>query len=678
MPPTTDQGKAVSDIGAASSAAVPAIQLLQGALNGMFDMLRDRSDEIGKITSGLGGLVLANEIYSSALYNTAISGMEKAARVPRAIAAEIAGGNILAGTALNEQAKILFEDATRTQTELLTKEISFGLDASGQEIKRSATLLYKNSVDLNKAYAESVLKESSLYSAGIKALNKANAYDMKESTDLAMRGLGLDAAAVRQIYEREYANTGEITGKYIENFSATIIAGEKLTGLSKKALTEDVSRMLADFNMYGRYSESQMIVLSKTVHDLGIDLATASESAQKFMSFEGATQAAANVAALTGVVIDSQKMFYLSNTDQAAFMTEQRRILQEMNFDSYDPVTKNALAAELGFKNTADALAVMHSQLDATGKVAADTIAMAAKAKENTGEALDVQLRLGSAIDTLRAMKPEELRQSEIAIKDLAGGTEQLAIAIETFNNKLMKTSSEVAPVMVTAGKEVSDAFSKGLSTASEIITKLQDGTADFFKSGGFMQVVDSVHGMLNGASKAIKESPVYPQSMPPAWAQILVGVKLFKDQLNIDFDAIIKDLSSKLDQMANAAKEKGKLKAELELETSVSEAASSTNSSVNVAAPVAPAVSTPTAAPAPAMPVIEATNTPVASPLTATADIADMKIKVHVEFNDDKMNDIIDARVQEIITGHITFKNPVDSRYSPGMYRIRFEEANK
>ena len=462
-PQPTEPAEAVRSIASAAQAAKPAVDQLNDALTGMLSGLSDHSEMIGSITSALGGLVLANTLYSTDLYKNVLSGMELAARVPRAIAAEIAGGNILAGTALNEQAKILFEDATRTQTALLTKEISFGFDASGQEIKRSATLLYKNSVDLNKAYAESVLKESALYSAGIKALNSANAYDMKESTDLAMRGLGLDAVAVRQIYEREYAHTGEITGKYIENFSATIIAGEKLTGLSKKALTEDVSRMLADFNMYGRYSESQMIVLSKTVHDLGIDLTTAAESAQKFMSFEGATQAAANVTALTGVVIDSQKMFYLSNTDQAAFMTEQRRYLREMNFEGLDPVMKNAVASELGFKNAADALAVMHSQLDATGKVAADTIALVAKAPENTGEALKEELRRSSAIDMLRAMKPEEQFKSAQAIKDLAAGTEELAIAIETFNNRLIKTSSEVAPVMVAAGKEVSVAFAGGL-----------------------------------------------------------------------------------------------------------------------------------------------------------------------------------------------------------------------
>lgn len=661
-------GETVTAIGAQALTAAESVDLMNSALTGMFQTLRDKSETIGAIVTSLGSLTLANTLYSSELYKTVIMGMEEAARVPRTIAAEIAGGNILAGTALNEQAKILFEDATRTQTALQTKMISFGFDSTGKEISRNATLLYKDAADLNKAYTDSVLRESALYSAGIKALNKANAYDMKESTDLAMRGLGLDATAVRQIYQREYAHTGEITGKYIENFSATIIAGEKLTGLSKKALTEDVSRMLADFNMYGRYSESQMIVLSKTVHDLGIDLTTASESAAKFMTFEGATQAAANVAALTGVVIDSQKLFYLSNTDQAAYLTEQRKYLREMNFEGKSAIMKNAIASELGFRNTADALSLMNSELDLSGKVAADTIAKFAKADENTGEALKEQLRQSSAIDTLRAMDPDEQIKTIGAIKNLAGGTEELGKAIETFNNRLIQTSAEVTPVMITAGKEVSNAFSVGLVKASDIISKLQAGTAEFFKSGAFAQVVTNFEAMMTGIRTAVV--PLLTRSMPPLWANVLEGMGLFKTEFDKILDSVDKSLSNTLDNMSKKVNEKGKLEAGLVIETTESSAGSPTA----VVQPPAALIPPVPAAPAPATP---AASAPAGSPATATAETTDMKIKLHFEIDGDKMKNMIDLRVHEIITGQITLFAPVGGN-RPGGYRIKFVEASK
>ena len=45
---------------------------------------------------------------------------------------------------------------------------------------------------------------------------------------------------------------------------------------------------------------------------------------------------------------------------------------------------------------------------------------------------------------------------------------------------------------MVAAGKEVSVAFAGGLEQASAIIAKLQEGTTDFFESGGFVQIIDN------------------------------------------------------------------------------------------------------------------------------------------------------------------------------------------
>jgi len=669
--PPGDAGDAVNAVGAGALTAAESVGLMNSALTGMFQILRDKSETIGAITTSLGSLTLANTLYSSELYKTVIMGMEEAARVPRTIAAEIAGGNILAGTALNEQAKILFEDATRTQTALQTKIISFGFDATGQEIKRNATLLYKDAADLNKAYTDSVLRESALYSAGIKALNSANAYDMKESTDLAMRGLGLDARAVRQIYEREYAHTGEITGKYIENFSATIIAGEKLTGLSKKALTEDVSRMLADFNMYGKYSESQMIVLSKTVHDLGIDLTTASASAQKFMSFEGATQAAANVTALTGVVIDSQKLFYLSNTDQSAYLLEQRKILRQMDFENFDIVKQNAIASELGFKNTEKALALRNSQLDSTGKVAADAIAQLTKTDEYQGEELKKKERQSAAFDMLRAMDPDEQIKTTGAIIKLAGGTEELGIAIETFNNRLIQTSAEVTPVVIEAGKEVSNAFSVGLVKASDIISRLQAGTAEFFKSGAFAQVVTNFEAMMTGVRTAVV--PLLKQSMPPLWANVLEGMGLFKTEFDKILDSVDKSLSNTLDNMSKKVNEKGKLKAGLIIdETEISK---ESDKSPVVAQPPATAIPSASATTAASPP--EAAPAPTGGPLTATAETTDMKIKLHFEIDGDKMNNMIDLRVQEILTGQITLFAPVGG-YRPGGYRIKFVEASK
>ena len=114
-PPTPGETvNSIASTAAAAATAAPAIEQLDDAFKSMWAGLSDKGEMLGTITSALGSLVVANSLYSNQLYKDTVMGMEAAARVPRTIAAEIAGGNILAGTALNEQAKILFEDATRT------------------------------------------------------------------------------------------------------------------------------------------------------------------------------------------------------------------------------------------------------------------------------------------------------------------------------------------------------------------------------------------------------------------------------------------------------------------------------------------------------------------------------------------------------------------------------------
>ena len=172
---------------------------------------------------------------------------------------------------------------------------------------------------------------------------------------------------------------------------------------------------------------------------------------------------------------------------------------------------------------------------------------------------------------------------------------------------------------------------------------------------------------------QSIVTSPFIPHSVPKAWQPIIDGVAAFKTQFDADFNQINKDLSGKLDQMANTVKEKGNLKARVVAELVTTPPSSPTTT---VAQP--PATTLPAIPAAPPVASIATQPDQSVSPFAATSDIADMKIKVHVEFNDDKMNDLIEARVQEILTGPIVFNNPVGQRYRAGTYRIRFEEASK
>jgi hypothetical protein len=137
-------------------------------------------------------------------------------------------------------------------------------------------------------------------------------------------------------------------------------------------------------------------------------------------------------------------------------------------------------------------------------------------------------------------------------------------------------------------------------------------------------------------------------------------------------FDQINKDLSGKLDQMVNTVKEKGNLKARVAADFIA-------QPSPPPAVAAKPPASSPPPLPAPPPPALpQPPATSDTSLSTTTAETTDMKIKLHFEIDGDKMNEMIGARVREIITHPIEFDLPVAGLYRPGSYRIKFVEASK
>jgi hypothetical protein len=669
---------------AGSAADTTAIvNQLQAELEKAASSSRDFSDVIGEATGGIAALAAASAMFSGPAYSFALAEKERLSRLPRFIASEIAGSNVIAGTQLAGQAEVLMRDMYETQARIAKDTVTFGMDASGKEITRSMTLLYKDGEEQGRAFYESAVKDSTLYVAAINALGKEGAFEMKETTNVVQRGLGLTAETLRNIYTKEYAQTGEITGKFVENFGATVIAAEKITGLSSKALTEDMTRMMLNLNMYGGMADSEMAELSVRMHQLGVDITDTDQALNKFLSFEGAVDASSKIAALTGATIDAQRLFMLAATDKPQFLLELKESLDPVAEKIREmPVSIQAVVAQsVGLKDATTLLKLLNADIGTTGEGLEDIIAQTAEAEEFR-KGLETELRGRDKAGVSAAFDPDKNLAATKAVYDLTGASEELAGVLESFANKVGAIGPQIAPIFAEAGKTMSELSTAMLEQINQVLNGLKEGAEKFVAEGGLEKIFQLFESMLTTFEDVMR--PLLPQSMPPLWQKVLDGMSLFRAGMSESFDETRAVLATKMDGIANVESDKSRalfsgIKGSLdqinEMEGKISEAG---ELSITTTSMAPTRVATPTLPPSPvelmpaaAAALIPATTTAEAPSTTTT----DMKVKIHLDLDTANLENLIEAKVTEVLKGNIVISTP-SGKYGPSTYRVVLEEA--
>ncbi len=685
MADTIDATRELAATAAEAMSAGDAIQRLQELLDNAANSSKDFSTEIGAAGKGVAALSAAAFIFESDAYKLLMQEMERAARLPRFIANEIAGSNLIAGTQLTGQAATLMRDAYDTQARLATEQISFGFDASGNEIRRNMTTLYRDGEEQGRLFYKAAVSESRLYNAAINALGKEGAFEMKETANVVTRGLSLTAADLRHMYEKEFATTGEITGKFVENFGSTVVAAEKLTGISAKALSEDMSRMLSNFNMYGNLSTDQMAMMSANMRKLGVDIVDTEGMMNKFMSFEGAIEAGAKIAALTGAAIDTQKLFRLAGTDQVEFLNEVKRQIDPLRekFDSLPRAGKQALAESFGLKDVSTFMNILNADIDETGRITAESLKALQESAEFRSK-LETDLRARDAEGYARALDPSAQLEALKRTKDLTGASEELAKQLESLMNRVAKASTDVAPVFAAAGAEMSRSFGGALGEINKIIDKIGDGTRDFVEAGGVAKIFEVLGSILGTFKDTAENAGILPKSMPPLWQKVLDGIDLFNaglgDTLDKSKDIVLKRLESlgSVVSLKSDDLNKNLMKlldpiSEAERLLGKTEPPATLGPSPGAAIPAAPAVTAPPVTAPEAAPV-PASVTPT-TPSAPVPVVSDMKVKIQFDLDTARLENLITAKVIDVIRGQIDIQVP-DSKYAKGPYKVVLESA--
>jgi len=501
-----------------------ATDIYKNTLTSLESFLKQHQVSIAAVAGATAALGAAQALYGNEAYKSIVGGMQNLAMVPRQLAAEIAGGNVLLMEQASADARVIQARAYEDQQRLKeTVDLGFG------GLSLPIASYYENAAEFGAAYRNTALSETRIFNAAMKALDSERGFEIEKFAAFAKDGLGVQTAAMTSLYQEEFSKTGAITGKAIEDFSAVMLAAQRVTGENVRQLSEDMQKMVNNVDMFGNATYSQMASLSSVIHQVGLDIEDVGKAAGKFMSFESATKAVSDLGAALGVSLDTMNLFYLANEDKEGFILSLRQQLidQGIAFEdlSFQEQKYVAQAAGIGVRQ---AQSLFNSQIDVTQSNVAALIESTSKQAEFQGDELAAKLVQtgGFADKTLEALKPENLAKTLAQIKDLTGGTNALANESLRLSERFAEIAMKSLPAQVELGQATSKAFTVAMKGAMDAIKDLDQFIEKFVKNDGLIKIIE-----------AIRKSTLNPESIPPAWRPIVQGAKLFSDGFIAEID---------------------------------------------------------------------------------------------------------------------------------------------
>jgi hypothetical protein len=466
----------------------------------------------------------------SSVYEALYGQMERAAQVPRQLAAEITNSSVLASDGISATSKA-FTDALYKDQEFLSRETVTTFkkvnEITGEtikEVKPQLAMFFKDAKELGQAFFDSAVSETRLYMTAIRDAAEEDGSRMREIAALTSKGLGVDVTTLRVLYQEEFSKTGKVTGEFVEKFSATIMAASDATGLSSKQIAFDLSKAAADVEKFGNSTYAQIASLSVPIRKLGLDMEDVSNVVGKFMRFEDATQAVSNFAAVTGASLDTMELFYKANSgDKLDFFRSLKQQLMDQGvaIENLTHQEQVYLAKGMGL-NLRQFQSFMREDADITSEMLDEMIEENAEKAEYTGKDLADKLAQtgGLAAATLDALKPENIKQFAEVIRALAGGTSDFADATNQFGINLLSLTQDALPQFGEAGAKMSSQFVTGIGAMQlkwDAFTKSVD---DAMKDGAFLDLMKEIERLFG------------PRSVPLAWQPLTKGLDFTADAM--------------------------------------------------------------------------------------------------------------------------------------------------
>ena len=313
--------------------------------------------------------------------------------------------------------------------------------AEGRQM--SAAMMYTSYADLSKKFVDVMKSDAGLVTRGTDAMTS----EMMVNFNQAANAFGLSQETLTEITRRELSKTGKITGDMLLDLQATMLATSAASGESMEKISSDVQIMLNDFTKFGMMTKDQMGSMSAAVGQMGISMGDVGALVSKFQSFDTATTAMSNLAAATGVTLDTMELFKLANTDPEGFarslkqqLSDQGLVYEEMNF-----IQKKLTSQALGI-DPQKLEALLNDQLSAADSIAGTISEKAAGyGKDEVKSATDKLVDYSKVFDRT-AEQADAAARSMAQMKD---ATLESAVAVNNLSRMLVASTEYLSSKMI-------------------------------------------------------------------------------------------------------------------------------------------------------------------------------------------------------------------------------------
>lgn len=192
-------------------------------------------------------------------------------------------------------------------------------DSTGRQVN-AFDKLFKSTKDINTATAQ--------ITSNLVKGNARITHEMSDQTLTNLVNLGkaanISGDEIATMLENQYALTGEVNEKHVENVIKVAKSLETATGLPLQKLKNDIIDITSDIDRFGDIGEKAAGRLSATFQQLGLDLKTFTGMTDKFMDFDSSAKLVGDMSAVFGIQMDAMEMTYLANEDQEEFLNRMR------------------------------------------------------------------------------------------------------------------------------------------------------------------------------------------------------------------------------------------------------------------------------------------------------------------------------------------------------------------
>lgn len=320
-----------------------------------------------------------------------------------------------------------------------------------------------------------------------------NVQGQLSSTAAKMDVLGISASETGQIFNiltKSLGVSADMADDAMQTMAKTAIG----IGVAPQKMAKDFSSAMTSLAANGKKAQDVFFALAKQSKALGVEVSTLLSVAEGFDTFESAAEKTGKLNSILGGNYLNSLELVMANEEERIRMIKQGFDLSGRQFQDLDRATQKSIALSLGFKNAAEASAILGTS---TSEMTAE-MEKAEASQKAMDEAMTTAASITKQLQTLFNTLAPVLNKIAIFIKDLVigfskfndalGGAPVIIIAVIAIMGALGSVAIMVAGAFASAMTSIigfgSAAPAAGASITTTIVSMVTALTTSFVAIG--------------------------------------------------------------------------------------------------------------------------------------------------------------------------------------------------